>query len=238
MVDYESAFRKPFTDAKKLLIGILLGMLPVVNWFSKGFVLECSGLGKNKPSKKMPAWKDFGDLFFKGFLAAAISMVYMLPAAIIFIFSGFYIVLAVLRHFIGSIIPIELLEKAATDSAAQDAVARIVESNWAAVIPLILKFVPIMVLGAVLVLIAFYLIPAATLAFLDKKRFTAAFNLPLVFKKAFTVHYFLVILVLMGIWMIGAMITRFLPIIGGAILFFISGVIGYSLLGEAYKKAK
>ena len=77
MVDYQSAFEKPFTDIKKLLIGILFSIVPIINFFARGFILECSGLGKTKPSKKMPEWKDFGSLFVKGLLYFIITIIYL-----------------------------------------------------------------------------------------------------------------------------------------------------------------
>ena len=51
-VNYEEAIKKPFTDIAKLIIGIILSFIPIIWWFAKGFILESSGLGKIKPSKK------------------------------------------------------------------------------------------------------------------------------------------------------------------------------------------
>ncbi|MFH1786436.1 MAG: hypothetical protein ABH829_02205 [archaeon] len=57
-MNYETAFKKPVTDVKKLVIGVILGMIPVIHWIAKGFYLNCSNVGKVKTGDKMPEWTD------------------------------------------------------------------------------------------------------------------------------------------------------------------------------------
>src|SRR3989344_4043515 len=75
-MDLATAIQKPFTDIKKLLIGIVLSIVPIVNFFSIGFSLESSGLGRNKKSAKMPEWDEWGDYFIKGLFAFVIGLLY------------------------------------------------------------------------------------------------------------------------------------------------------------------
>jgi hypothetical protein len=67
MMNIETAFKKPFSDIKKLIMGILLSIVPIVSFFASGYILECSGIGKKKSSNKMPEWKNFEYYFVKGF---------------------------------------------------------------------------------------------------------------------------------------------------------------------------
>jgi len=81
-MDYASAFKKPFTDIKKLIIGILLSIVPIVNFFATGFMMETAKM-EMKKKKMLPEWTAWGDLFVKGILAFVISILYALPMIII-----------------------------------------------------------------------------------------------------------------------------------------------------------
>lgn len=84
--NFENAVRKPFTDLTNLLIGAVLSIFPILNWFAKGFIIECSGLGKHKDLARMPEWEgDFGGYFFRGFLAKLIALIYMIPGIAVLI---------------------------------------------------------------------------------------------------------------------------------------------------------
>lgn len=81
-MDFASAFKKPFTDVKKLIIGILLSIIPIVNFFATGFMMETAKM-EMKKKKMLPEWASWGDLFVKGLLAFVISIIYALPMLII-----------------------------------------------------------------------------------------------------------------------------------------------------------
>jgi len=40
MVDYGGAFKKPFQDITKLVIGIVLMIIPIVNFLAMGYFIE------------------------------------------------------------------------------------------------------------------------------------------------------------------------------------------------------
>ena len=84
MVSYEEALKKPFSDIKTLVIGIVLSIIPIVNsTIVTGFAIESSGLSKTKSSKKMPEWKNWGHLFVQGLSAVVIQIIYLLPAILV-----------------------------------------------------------------------------------------------------------------------------------------------------------
>lgn len=218
MVDYEQAIKKPFTDIVKLLIGIVLSMIPIIHWFAKGFILESSGLGKTRPSKKMPEWKNWRDLFIKGLLSDIIFLIYAIPAIVIFLIGVGYAAASLIETYFGTVL------------------GQNIAQNWVLAIPSLIAAAPIILLGFILMLIAIYLIPIAILNYIKTKRFSAAFELNSVFKKAFTGKYFVVWLAAIIITAIITIILSFIPIIGPGIAFFITGVIAYSLYGQIYKE--
>lgn len=218
-MDFDTAIKKPFTSGKKLLIGTLLSILPIIRWFAQGFIIECSGVGKNKASKKMPEFKNWSDLFFKGFITNVIGFLYMLPAVIIFAIG---IGSAALNFF---------------RVMAREVIAgKAAEINVFDLIPNMARLVPLMVIVGALLILAYYVLPIAVLRFLDKKRFTNAFNLDKVFRKAFTANYFVVWLVFIIVSMIVTAVLSYIPIVGAAFAFFMTGVFGYTLFGEVYRK--
>lgn len=80
MVDYETAFKKPFSDLKKLLVAFLLNIVPIVNLLVYGYFLEVAKTsGGKKPSTSLPDWKNWGNLFVNGLKALVVSLVYALP---------------------------------------------------------------------------------------------------------------------------------------------------------------
>ena len=82
MVKYKEAFKRPFTDVIKLLIGILLNIIPIVNFLAQGYHLECARTS-NKKKYKLPKWKNWGNLFVRGLLSTIIGIIYLLPTLII-----------------------------------------------------------------------------------------------------------------------------------------------------------
>ncbi|MBU4242306.1 MAG: DUF4013 domain-containing protein [Nanoarchaeota archaeon] len=96
-MDFQSAFKKPFTDVKKLIIGILLSIVPIVNFFATGFMMETAKM-EMKKKKMLPEWAAWGDLFVKGLLAFVISILYALPMIII----GAYVAWPLLKSAIGT----------------------------------------------------------------------------------------------------------------------------------------
>lgn len=70
MVNYSRAIERPFTDSKKLLIGVLLNLpIPLVgivtNTLVSGYVLYCGKTARDG-KYKMPEWENYWDLLVKG----------------------------------------------------------------------------------------------------------------------------------------------------------------------------
>jgi hypothetical protein len=246
MVNYEEAVKKPFTDLAKLFVGIILSAIPIVNWVAQGFIIECSSLGKNKSSKKMPDWKNFGDLFLKGLLSYIIIFIYAIPAIIVFAVTLGYVASSVFPSFVG-IMPEGFISSVmAGQVAPKEGIGELISQNWMRLAPTIatvsVALVPLALIGMVLLVAAVYLSPIAVLNYLKNKSFGKAFDLGFVISKALTLKYLIV-------WLIAGITSMVLksvlvsiswlgPWIGSAIAFFISSVIAYSLYGQAFKEIK
>ena len=83
---------------------------------------------------------------------------------------------------------------------------------------------PILILGFILLLIAFYLTPIAVLNYVKTKKFSGAFDFSTVLKKAITGKYFVAWLVVIIVTGIVIAVLSFIPILGPAIAIFIMGV--------------
>jgi len=232
MVNYGEAIKKPFTDLVKLLIGIVLSLIPIVHWFAKGFILESSGLGKTKRSSKMPEWKNWGNFFIKGLVSDIIMLIYMIPAIIVFVVGAGLTILSLIATFFGTAIPPEML----TGETSPEVMEQMISQNWVLALPALISALPIVLLAVILALIAFYIAPIAILSYVKSNKFSEAFSLGSVFKKAFTGQYFVVWLVVLIITAIVGFILSFIPIIGAAVTAFIMGVMAYSLYGQVYKE--
>ena len=96
MVDYTRAIKRPFSDFNKLLIGIVLQIIPIVNLIAAGYQLECAKTAMKK-NFKLPEWKNFGDYFVQGLVVLVIGLAYMLIPLILMVVSGVGIVMGAIK---------------------------------------------------------------------------------------------------------------------------------------------
>ena len=129
MVNYENSVKKPFTDLGKLVIGILISIVPFVNWIAQGFIIESSGFGKTKPSMKMPEWKEWASLFFKGFASFVIGFVYAIPALLVLLLGAGMIALSLAGSLMGSGISGGMIASALGSDAAPGALRDLISQN-------------------------------------------------------------------------------------------------------------
>lgn len=238
MVDYEVAVKKPFTDLGKLIIGIIISFIPLVNWIAKGFIIESSGMGKAKPSKDMPAWKEWGSLFFKGFAAFAIAFIYAIPALLVLMAGAGVGAVSLANTYIGTVIPTEMISSVIAGETPPGVIGDLVSENWYLAMPTIATLAPIIIVGLALLLVALYITPVAVLNYLKTKKFSKAFDMEYVFNKAMTSKYFVVWIVAGIISMVASAILNLIPLVGAQIAFFVSGVISYSLYGNVLREIK
>lgn len=233
MVNYTNAIKKPFLNIGNLIIGILLSILPIIRWFAKGYILENSGLTQNRvPINKYPRWENWSNLFVKGLLASVISVVYFIPAILILLISAIAIFTSLVVNFIST----NTFTAIVRGEASPDLIQQVIQQNWTTMLPSLVAILPILLLAILLGILAFYLIPSATLTYISTNDFGQSFNLSRVFKKAFRSKYFVAWLIALIITAVLSIILHFIPIVGNAIAYFIAGVISYSIFGQVYKE--
>ncbi len=85
-MEFVRAVKRPFLDIKKLVIGILLSLVPIVDFIALGYELRSAkSIVAKKPKYDLPEWNDWGDLFVKGVLAIVIGMLYLLLPMIVLV---------------------------------------------------------------------------------------------------------------------------------------------------------
>jgi hypothetical protein len=213
MVNYTEAIKRPFSDIKTLAVGILISIIPIVNFIAMGYMLKCAktAMAGKKP---LPEWEAYGNLFVKGVVAALIALAYVIiPVLIIGISLG----TAILSYFGG--VAAGMMGGAGSMAAIGSAGIGII-------------------VGGILYLIAMYFIPAALMNYAKTEQASSAFKLREVFKKALSVDYLIVWLVVAVYAMILGVITSIIPIIGFGISSFVVGVTAFTLFGELYLKEK
>ncbi len=219
-MNIELAIKKPFSDFKNLAIGVLLSIVPIVNLFSLGYILNL--IPKHK-ERKLPEFKDWGDLFTKGLLTVAISIIYALPVVLFLLIAAFSLVVS---FFSGM---------ALRGGFMYGKNPEMLIANWDVMLPKIMEFLPAILVALMLLLLIAYITPSAIARFIYKKRFSAAFELKEVFRKAFTAKYLTAFLLSVLAYLVMFGIFGWIHIIGPAFAGFTVGVFSYTLYGEACK---
>jgi len=209
---YELSIKRPFTDFKKLGIGLLFNILPILNFFAVGYALRCSQLSM-KNNFEMPSWEKKDELFKNGLFSFLISFIYGMP----FILLSLILFFQVLIKFNLS----EIQNKEYSIQFFKDTIV----NNLTGFILVSLLFILIM-----------YVTPSAIMNFINKNKFSKAFEFSTVFKKAFTRKYFITILLMFLYSFILYFLFSFIPYIGGIISTFLIYVSSYSAYGAIYNR--
>src|SRR3989338_9059741 len=161
MVDYVDAIKRPFSDVKKLSIGAVLNMVPVVSIIT-GFFATGYGLNAAKSAMRgrsdLDEWSDWGGLFVKGLLATVIGLIWSIPALIILMIVAW----STLGDLVTSLGDPTSLLSASTPSGIG------------------------MVIAGLLFLLTVYISPAAILSYAEKGIFSAGFDTKKVFATVLT----------------------------------------------------
>ncbi len=76
-MDIQELLKKPFADVKKLVIGSLIGLVPVLD-----FVLLGYGFDNYREPKKLPEFR-LGDQFILGLKFVLVALIYLIPAMVL-----------------------------------------------------------------------------------------------------------------------------------------------------------
>jgi len=237
-VDFVKALKRPFQDSKKLVIGSILGIIPIVNFTVIGYTLASTGISKeNRGRDGLPEWGNYGDLFKKGLMAAIIGIILFLPAVLVLFGTVGGVVFSPAMSLIFGGVPMETWDKLAagqiTDMQIQDWFAQ----NWTQFIPLLTNAVPFLLVGVMLGLVAYYLLPAALLGWLKEDRLGAAFSMKVV-RTAASLDYLVNWLVVGFLGGIVSTLVGWVPILGVGVKMYVNGVFSYTVYAEIYERAE
>lgn len=218
MIDFRWAVGRPFSNTKNLKIGIILGAIPIVN------ILTVLGYGMNSvkgaaEKKALPKWENIVDHITKSIIGIITGSIYMLPAFIVaYLFTGFKLQMIIFDQ------TIDLVTFGFVKGG---------------IVGLFLAFI--------LAVIAAYLLPLALMRYVLKNKFSEAFALSKLVKRALNTDYFvawieaviylLIILFIFGV-LSGAVVVGalYFGVILAALLLglamYMSSIIIFSIIGQ------
>ncbi len=206
MVEYEKAIKRPFQDIKKLLIGGILNIIPIVNLIASGYIMKAAK-GTMKKKNDLPEWEDWSNLFTTGLIVAVIGFIYMIPAMVLLV-AGFGSVIA------GLIVGNEALDVSAVLAGGST----------------------IIIVGVLALLVTMLVMPMAIIRYVDKGNFSAAFGFTDILKKVLTGKYIVAWIVVFIYSLVVFGITMWIPIVGPAIGSFIVGITSMTVFAEVYSE--
>ncbi len=209
MVDYIGAIKRPFSDSKKLLLGLLFSVIPIVNFIGSGYQLECCRSAyKNK--LVLPEWKNYGELFIKGILNGVIWTIYSIPVIAVFLYVVWSSLFTLANLY---------------ESDTSVFLAELIRSVGYSLIAIVL-------LGILTTYVCYY----ASVRFAMNYKFKEAFEFKEILKGIVRKEYSLAWLVA-GIYsLIIGLLLGIIPFIGSGIAGFLSGVTFMTVLGQVYKE--
>jgi hypothetical protein len=80
-MDVREIFMYPTKDKEwpvKMIIGIALSILPIVNFFCSGYAYRIFKAGLNRQPLAMPEWDDWGEIFIQGLIIFVLRLLYFL----------------------------------------------------------------------------------------------------------------------------------------------------------------
>ena len=220
MVDFAAAIKRPFEDIKTLIIGWIIGIIPIVNLYITGYALNNAKKSLANDDKLAPIEEDIGGNIVKLIVAFIVSIIYMIPALILL--------------FLG-------LGAAFTTMLTGGDISSIMAT--------VLSGGIFLILAALFGLLAAFFIPMAILKYLADGNFGAAFAFGDIFKKAFTGTYIIAwIVALVWTWIVGAVLgaigaalmtfSPFLVMITNGLTLYIVAVSAYTMYAMAYRELK
>ena len=210
MVDYVESVKRPFTDIGKLVLGIVISIIPIVNFMFSGYLLNVAKSAMKK-DMDLPKWENWGTLFVEGLLAFVIGIIYMLPVVVI----------------LGGLLLVGGLSVPGLITGGMLGMAGVMAG-------LGIYLVVLVIVGLVLG----FLSTVALLTYAETRDFSSAFAFRDIIKKAFTGTYIVGFIITMVIVGVIAFIIGLIPFIGQFLSTFIVGTIAYTALAQAYREAK
>ncbi|RLG69353.1 MAG: hypothetical protein DRO07_02450 [Candidatus Iainarchaeum archaeon] len=236
MVSFGTAIKRPFQDLKTAIIGIILGIIPVVNILTvPGFALR-NAKKSLEGDDSLLSWEDWRDIIVKSIILLVITFIYTLPVTVLVLalFGSviFSLIGTISSTQAGYAMLFPLVTTAAPDSAVMSQISATVNTMLGAVLIL-----------AVLALFIAFILPMAVMHWLKEENISAAFRLGSVIKRSFTGPYVIAWIFTIIIAIVFAIIAAILGLIptvgafiGSGIALYVNSVAQYTLFAQAYRE--
>ncbi len=256
MVDYIISFRKPFSDLRKLFIGIIASFVPIVNWISFGYILESSDIKKDEQTGMMAEWDNLQEMLVKGFKGYLVQFIYSIPVGVAYLIVFFKVLAPSFFRRIESV-KFDSFPAPSSTNVPPEFALQMFEFMRKEFLPIIIDSLmdalPFLIIIFLLLAYTWYLIPIAILNYYKHDNLTGAFNFSLIKKYIINKKYF-------GAWMIFFILNilyhaiSFLPMalllynpllfmrlsngfsILPTIIYFIINMISFSIIADAIKE--
>jgi hypothetical protein len=170
LVDFVRGIKLPFSDYKKLGIGVFIGLFTLIPFLSIIATITLNGYGtlvaKQAMKKKkaaLPDWNDWGNMLLKGIYILAIDVAYIMPALLVTMLGG----------------GLALVSAGGLSQGI----------NYAALASSFAGVGIILLIALVLWIAAFYFVPMATMQYVSKGKLGAAFDFNKVIERSFRPNY-------------------------------------------------
>ena len=218
-MDILNALKRPFTNIKNLVIGLVVSYIPILNIITLGYFVRCARStmhGKNT----LPDWIGIKDLLKDMLSAFFISLSYLIIPIGILLFLNFN--LENFDQLLGMLLTFSIRDLISALSTLE---------------PL---YPVLFLLWGLLTVLASLLIPISIMRFIEFGRIDKPFMIRVreVLKKAATSNYLIAFVLVF----IGSAILRwifsFVPFVGSAISSFLIGVISFTIFAQVYLKLR
>ena len=210
-MDIVENIKYPTTDSewiKKILIGGILLLVPILNFVCTGYYLKVIK-GSIEGRNNMPEWDDWGDLFMKGFFVLIISLAY-------------------------SIIPIILISIIILVVSSSGLVlAGLFESGSMGILAILFTLIGSLI-GFIILLVVNLMFPMGLAMYANEWSFGDAFKIREIISriKSVFVEYVIAIIVIYILLLLVSIVV-WIPFIGWAALFYVMVVTG-KIYGNAF----
>jgi hypothetical protein len=214
MVDFVKAIKRPFQDILTLVIGTIIGLIPLVQLLLIGFAANAAQ-NTFKKSYALPKWSvnNVIDFVIKAILVMVIQIIYMIPAMIVLMFGAASLFASIMG---------------ATQGGGD---------VLAVLMPAIMTGGIFILLGVILAIIGGVFSVMGIMSYLKANNFGAAFNFGAIMKKVLTLQFWigLIVMVVYGFILFVIMGLLFLvPMIGGVLAIIFNGLMMYLLTTTSY----
>ncbi len=244
MVNYGEALKRPFTDIKALVIGLVLVVIPVI----LGTVLIggqlFSNLAELSTLKGMQDPQQILNVLSSTFLTpkflGVASLVVLIGLVLNWIIGGYYF--RCIESMLGKTKKKFAMPKWDKwgDLLVKGLLIFILWIIYFIALIILVLLSAITIVGPLILMLLFaYIMPSVLISFVEEGRFGGGFKLGRIFKKAFTGKYFLAWLFsAVTIVVLSMVFGMFIPLVGGSIAGFLAMIISLTALTEAYSEVK